>query len=388
MVLRLRPLGISLAVAALLAGACSSDQAPATSSATSVLETTTTTTTPQQLAAAIEEPGDWAVGVSEAEITGARGRTLAVEIWYPVDPGSAAAAEPATYPFPGLQVPSEMGLADAPVAPGPFPLVVYSHGNGGLRYVSAFLTEHLASQGFVVVAPDHTGNTAIDSFAGTSEDRSLVSQDRPLDVSATIDAALAGDPGFEDTAPSTDPESVGVIGHSFGGFTALAVAGGLGGRPSDQRVDAVVGLAAATSALDDSLLGSVEVPTLMEWASDDSTVSVALNADRPDELIPGRPYGRADIAGAQHQSFTDVCRYQDLLATTPEAPGVLVEAIEDYASEGCMEGQLPIDEAHRIIKRLTTAFLLEQLWDDDTYSSLLEMPRGADPTLALLERRD
>lgn len=51
-------------------------------------------------------------------------------------------------------------------APGPFPLVVYSHGNGGLRYVSAFLTEHLASHGFIVVAPDHVGNTAIDSFAG------------------------------------------------------------------------------------------------------------------------------------------------------------------------------------------------------------------------------
>jgi predicted dienelactone hydrolase len=281
-----------------------------------------------------------------------------------------------------------MGLADAPVAPGPFPLVVYSHGNGGLRYVSAFVTEHLASHGFIVVAPDHVGNTAIDAFAGTSEDRAQVSLDRPVDVSETISAALAGETGFEDTAPQTDPESIGVIGHSFGGFTALALAGGFGGEPSDQRVDAVVGLAAATTGLDDEALSSIEVPTLLEWATDDQTVEVATNAPRPDELISARPYVRADIQGAEHQSFTDVCSYQDILAELPEAPATIVDAVDDYASEGCEEDQLDIDEAHRIILRLTTAFLLEQLWGDDTYVPLLTSDTGVDPTLALLERRE
>ena len=50
---------------------------------------------------------------------------------------------------------------------GPFPLVVYSHGSGGQRYVSAFLTEALAARGFVVAAADHTGNTALDVFTKT-----------------------------------------------------------------------------------------------------------------------------------------------------------------------------------------------------------------------------
>ncbi len=179
-----------------------------------------------------------------------------------------------------------------------------------------------------------------------------------------------------------------MIGHSFGGFTALAVAGGLGDQPPDQRVDAIVGLAAATEGLDDATLSSIRVPTLLEWATDDQTVEVATNAQRPDELITARPYVRADISAAGHQSFTDVCSYQDMVAETPDAPQALVDAINDYASEGCGPELLDIGEAHRIIKRLTTAFLLGQLWDDDTYAPLLTTTTGADPTIALLESKD
>ncbi|MEZ5238929.1 MAG: hypothetical protein R2716_08240 [Microthrixaceae bacterium] len=122
------------------------------------------------------------------------------------------------------------------------PLVVYSHGNGGLRYVSSFLAgtwPRTASWWWHRITP---ATLLIDAFAGTSDDRDQVAMDRPLDVSATIDAVLAGGPGFEEVAAQTDPDSVGVIGHSFGGFTALAVAGGLGDTPPDQRVDAIVRL--------------------------------------------------------------------------------------------------------------------------------------------------
>ncbi len=382
-----------LASMALLLGACSDsgDGGDASTDADPSAEESSTTTTTldlEELALAVEEPGQWDVGVAAAEVTGARGRTLPVQIWYPAEPGSAEGATPAVYPFPGLEVPSATGYGDLPVAEGPFPLVVYSHGNGGLRYVSSFMTEHLASHGFVVVAPDHTGNTAIDSFAGTSEDRTQVAIDRPQDVSLTIDATLAGAPGFEDVAPQVDPESIGVIGHSFGGYTALAVAGGIGEVPADERVDAVVGLAAATNGIPDESLAAVDVPVLMEWATDDRTVEVATNAERPDELVTGRPYVRADITDAEHQSFTDICSYQDQLAGMPEAPQLLVDAVNDYASEGCEDGQLDIDEAHRIINRLTTAFLLEHLWADDTWAPLLGSPEGDDPTLGLLDRQD
>ncbi|HUD17506.1 MAG TPA: hypothetical protein VMQ59_09590, partial [Acidimicrobiales bacterium] len=40
-------------------------------------------------------------------------------------------------------------------AKGPFPVVLFSHGYGGYPEQSSFLTDHLATWGFVVVAPDH-----------------------------------------------------------------------------------------------------------------------------------------------------------------------------------------------------------------------------------------
>jgi dienelactone hydrolase len=49
------------------------------------------------------------------------------------------------------------GISKAAVAPGKFPLVLFSHGYGGFRDQSAGITSHLASWGFVVCAPDHLG---------------------------------------------------------------------------------------------------------------------------------------------------------------------------------------------------------------------------------------
>lgn len=392
-VTRRSPRLLTLALAAtiaLLAAACSSEEsdtaAASDDTTTTAAPSTTAAPTPEELAAELESPGGYAVGKTSVEVTGARGRVLPVDVWYPADPGDATGATPAAYPFPGLEVPSETALADVPVAEGPFPLVVYSHGNGGLRYVSAFLTEHLASHGFVVMAPDHVGNTAIDAFAGTSTDRAQVALDRPADVSAVIDAVLAGGPGLQDVTPQVDAEEIGVIGHSFGGLTALTMASGFGEVPADERVDAVVGMAAASMALDDAALAAIDVPTLLLSGTADETVPVAENTERPWELVRGRPLVRADVADAGHQSFTDVCSYQDQLAAMPEAPPVLVEAVDEYAMQGCTPELIDIDEAHRIIRRVTTAFLLEELDGQTQFATLLEGP-PEDPTLAVLDER-
>ena len=50
---------------------------------------------------------------------------------------------------------------DAPIdaAAGPFPVVVMSHGDAGSRYNMETVCEHLAAHGYVVVAPEHTGNS-------------------------------------------------------------------------------------------------------------------------------------------------------------------------------------------------------------------------------------
>ena len=50
---------------------------------------------------------------------------------------------------------------DAPVAESdtPWPVIVMSHGDAGSRYNMESLTEHLAANGYIVIAPEHTGNS-------------------------------------------------------------------------------------------------------------------------------------------------------------------------------------------------------------------------------------
>ena len=62
----------------------------------------------------------------------------------------------------------------APVAdPGPWPVVVMSHGDAGSRYNMQTLCEHLAAHGYIVIAPEHTGNSP---FSMTGADPGLAAE--------------------------------------------------------------------------------------------------------------------------------------------------------------------------------------------------------------------
>lgn len=162
-------------------------------------------------------PGGYGVGYREAEVTyddPVRGapRTLRTAAWYPTedDQGEDAAYLGGALPAPGV-------WSGASIAGGARPLVVFSHGDRGYAEASAFLCEHLASHGFVVASPDHTDNTTFDNL---DRDSAIYAQ-RPGDISAVIDWATTD-------APFADRVSGPVIaaGHSFGGYTIFALAGG------------------------------------------------------------------------------------------------------------------------------------------------------------------
>lgn len=177
--------------------------------------------------------GPYPVGVRTLEVESA-GRRLPVDVWFPADAAYAGRdlAGDASHPFgqPHHAVP------DAEPARGRFPVWGFSHGNSGLRRQSTFLTTWLASRGHVVVAPDHVGNTFFEMLDLDDETRKARHLDlrewRPLDLRAAIDAAL----GLE----CADPDRIGAIGHSFGGWTALKM------PRFDPRVRAVCGLAPAS----------------------------------------------------------------------------------------------------------------------------------------------
>jgi hypothetical protein len=117
----------------------------------------------------------------------------------------------------------------------------------------------------------------------------------------------------------------------------------------------------------------------------DVTTPIPDNTERPWSLTPGRPLVRADISQAGHQSFTDVCRYQELARSRTDLPPALVGAIDNYAIQGCAPDLIPIADAQRVTKRLATAFLLAQLAGQSQFAAVLDPAAGADPTLARFE---
>jgi predicted dienelactone hydrolase len=124
----------------------------------------------------------------------------------------------------------------------------FLHGWGGSRTSYRYFAEHLASWGYLVILPTHVGS---DSAAvvprlpaashmsmagirdmllhGVNEPDNL--RDRPRDISFVIDQIARGVP----LGAAADVDHVGVAGHSFGAYTAMAVGGMLVDLPEGRR---------------------------------------------------------------------------------------------------------------------------------------------------------
>ena len=131
------------------------------------------------------------------------------------------------------------GVLGVPVAPGRYPLVVFSHGYAGFRDQSTFLTARLASWGFVVAAPDHFSRDLTEVLGGPTAATAKTTDVQ--DLMATIALMQA-----QDASPSSsfhghvDTRLVGALGHSAGGAAVEALAA------TDRQVTTFIGLAGAT----------------------------------------------------------------------------------------------------------------------------------------------
>jgi predicted dienelactone hydrolase len=224
----------------------------------------------------------------EQDIYGrASGLTLPVVsfVTYP----SRAEPEPARYVFPyhdGRYGVFEhmLGPAERPAFAEPhnrYPLILLAHGAPAHGIYDVARAHDLASHGYIVAAITYGD----DRTAIPNDPNQHLSYLRPLITKAVLDSLLES----EVFGPHIDADNIGITGHSFGGFTALAITGGAiegnAASVTDDRIKASVIAAPWVGGRfgeDDvfafgesnSALGAVDTPTLCFFGtSDDVTLA-------------------------------------------------------------------------------------------------------------------
>jgi predicted dienelactone hydrolase len=167
---------------------------------------------------------------------------------------------------------------DAPMVEQTFPLVIVSHGNGGSHLLYRTISMYLVQHGYIVAMPEHYGNNRNNNTLENTTENLLL---RPRHISLTIDYLLQHD--F--FSQQVEQEKIAVIGHSMGGYTALALAGGIPRTregevipvSADERVKALVLLAPGAGWFYKGL-DQVTIPILL-YSAEHDPVTPRWNAD-------------------------------------------------------------------------------------------------------------
>jgi predicted dienelactone hydrolase len=261
----------------------------------------------------------------------------------------------------------------------PQPVVIISHGLNSDRQSYAYLAEHLASYGFNVVVPEHSGSNKqqIQSLlTGTGRDVAEPAEflDRPLDIQFLLNTLEALDQTDERFRGKLNLEQVGIIGQSLGGYTSLAAGGAplaFGNlrkrcgdlnttlnlslilqcqalrlpvaqyRTADPRVKAAIAINPITSALfSPTGLAQIKVPVMMVTGNED-IVAPALT-----EQI--EPFSHLTSAS----QYLVLIRNSNHFSTIAPAPA----ATESIPQIQGLEGPTP-EVARAYIKVLSLAFM-------------------------------
>lgn len=329
-------------------------------------------------------------------------RQLTLEVWYPAAL-AAGQAEHTVYtdvmgsgpndpkrPNTPFQFNGRAARDAAPAAGGRYPLVIVSHGYPGSRLQMSYLTENLASKGYVVVAIDHPESTRADKagFASTLLNRRL----DDLFVLNTV-AAWAKPGSGHFLAGLVDVDRTALVGYSMGGYGALntvgagvsaaAVAFVPGGKLAvnqqgnaqyaqqrDARIKAVVAFApwgGAHKVWDADGLAAVRTPTLFISGDQDDVAGYRDGVLRLFEGTVNADRYLLTYVGGRHNS-----------APNPPSPAMW-QSPEDFQSYS-----EPVWDSRRINninQHFVTAFLGIQLKQQPLQAYLDLPPQGADGTI-------
>ena len=354
--------------------------------------------TPEIQAPLYAARGPYAVGRTWFSVSNGTDKPLILVAWYPAlkQEGSQASPTltvPNEYDFPDVKVMEDSGNWGAALlnampdrSQAPFPLVIFSTGafTTPMQYTNH--EEHLASYGFVVV----TAANPDEEFWASFVVRSMMIP-HEIDFTENLNSQEGSFKGLIDT------KHIGVVGHSLGGYTALAAGGAqfdlagletwcanhksyvasdfatdvacpdllghkaemlalanLDSMPSsvwpswgDQRISAIVSQSAPGFVFGASGLASVTIPVMIQFGSNDSVVY-------------------PEWAG--YQTFKSVSSTQKAQVVFENGNHVMFAT----GGEQFEPTVWAVDRAQDLINHFTTAFLLDTLKDNqEAHKALL-----------------
>lgn len=347
--------------------------------------------------------GPFWVGYRSLVIGEGTDRPLVAGLWYPaLNPKGMN--EEITYAIPfkftGIEVASPIvvsghALAEAAIDPGaaPYPLVIFSHGFSVSPPWYNTIIEHLASYGFIVLAPEHT-----EHFDPEWSEMWRASIDRPRDIKQALDYAEQMTASGGTLAGLIDMQQVAVVGHSYGGYTALAMAGaqydlaayndrcaalpendpnqflcqplvpkeadmaayaGLDPMPEglwpsfgDPRVTAIVPMASDSYLFDKAGLAKITIPMMAIGGAADTGTPYEWGVKPAYENAASARKTLVTLVGAEHTLFNTPCANMPWLKETP------------FYLWACFDPVWDNERGLDLIHHFSTAFLLAELKGD------------------------
>ena len=320
-------------------------------------------------------------------VCGEGNRRLAVEVWYP------ASVDPDRWPEnrisdfyldqvdEAVRYYTELGVLpggeigdlptgsyrDAPVDPDArdLPLLIFSHAFASNRFQNFTLATYLARRGYLVAAPDHTCDANFVPFPDDPvvlwvPDALFTAADREEDIRFLIDTFTEG--AAEPFEGRVDPARIGVLGHSFGGFSATQYV------MIDSRVSAMLQLASFGIP---PVPEDLDASTMYMWGLEDGYMYPWRNLH--DEIVLEMPPPKYELRffDTGHLAFSDICLYAWLAKEIGDGCG-WQERIE---SPGEFFENPDHDALHGILGRYADAFFEAAFFEDPDSLDYLEENR-------------
>lgn len=206
-----------------------------------------------------------------------------------------------------------------PVGPGPFPIIIFSHGLYGSKDSYFALGKYWASYGYVSIHPSHDDSLKDGTYRGTLRqaiNNSDLWESRPEDISFVIDSL----PDIERRVPELrgklDSKRLGVGGHSYGAYAGQAIGGARVQMPgksapssfADRRVKAIIILSPQGErqmGLTAESWKEMKLPMLVMYGSKDFGSQRQTPTWRSEPFFKAPPGDKYDVEleGATHMTF-------------------------------------------------------------------------------------